>query len=269
MSKKNTFDLQKNIDSLKKEFQDASDRAVAIVAGSFLEELLTEILNNFLVEVENQQDSMSIFSGNDILSSFSSKIKMSFRLGLISKDEHRVLNVIRQIRNNFAHELHDVSFSTQSISDRCKSIETPLKLVCPQIIPFASKDGYLPLPSILKAKSDDPRALFEERVLSLLNCLSVRIIQAGDSAGSTPIDFLLAHEPAEMILHTYKKKAAEYQELLEKREEMLKLNPDATDNDENYDTESNVMTKNKTLFQLQEIIVEQIKRSHIDLTIDN
>lgn len=52
---------------------------------------------------------------NDPLSSFASKIKIAFCLGLISSDEYDDLQIIRDIRNTFAHYLTDCDFTQQRI----------------------------------------------------------------------------------------------------------------------------------------------------------
>jgi len=80
-----------------------------------------------------------VFDGNGPLSTFSSKIDLCYRLGLISKDEYRVMHVVRSIRNQFAHKLGGVAFSSQSIADRCKSISIPRRMITPKHIPFLGR----------------------------------------------------------------------------------------------------------------------------------
>jgi DNA-binding MltR family transcriptional regulator len=58
---------------------------------------------------------------NAILGTFSAKITMSYRLGLISKEFYNQLNKFRKLRNEFTHNVKDCTFENQSVSDRAKS----------------------------------------------------------------------------------------------------------------------------------------------------
>ena len=49
---------------------------------------------------------------------FSAKIVGALALGLINEDEHHDLEIIRGIRNEFAHKI-EVSFENQSFKSRC------------------------------------------------------------------------------------------------------------------------------------------------------
>lgn len=76
-----------------------SDRACVIVSAAAIDDSLRALLSTFMVDYKLDD----LFSGNGPLSSFSSKIKMSYNLGLISKQEHDLIEIIRRIRNDYAH----------------------------------------------------------------------------------------------------------------------------------------------------------------------
>lgn len=103
------------IESYKKE----SDRSAAILASSFLEEILEETIQSFFIE---DQAVDTLFKGYSPLATFSSKIALAYALGLITKEMKQDLDTIRKIRNHFAHNWQDVSFNTSPVSDFCRSL---------------------------------------------------------------------------------------------------------------------------------------------------
>ena len=96
----------------------------------------------------------------------------------MSEGEHQNLHTIRGVRNEFAHVLGDVSFETQSIRARCKNIETPTSMVSPRSVPLSQAGEEPPLPTIVKADSNQPRAVFQESVVTLMHILAARIAEA-------------------------------------------------------------------------------------------
>ena len=78
------------------------------------------------------------------LSSLSARIKTAYCLGLITKKEFDDLNLIRRIRNRFAHRLHGYSFENQEIIDWCNSLKTPIvfKDIMPGILE-SYRDRYV------------------------------------------------------------------------------------------------------------------------------
>jgi mannitol operon repressor len=59
----------------------------------------------------------------DPLSSFSSRIKAAYCLGLISHSMYYDLETIRKIRNKFAHKMHGYTFDEPEIVSWCKSLK--------------------------------------------------------------------------------------------------------------------------------------------------
>lgn len=60
-----------------------------------------------------------LLDNNGPLTTFSSRIELSYLLGLIGEQTRRDLNLIRKIRNEFAHTSNPISFETESIRNRC------------------------------------------------------------------------------------------------------------------------------------------------------
>lgn len=104
-----------------REIEGISDRACAIVTSALVEDHLTNVLR-----ASFHQDEVilrEMFSGIGPLASFSSKIKMGFMIGIFSKSAYRNLQVLRKIRNMFAHEADSVSFDTPPIRDLALNLD--------------------------------------------------------------------------------------------------------------------------------------------------
>src|SRR6185295_5813555 len=71
------------------------------------------------------------YSNNELLGStgplgtFAAQILLAHALDWISYDVWSDLDTVRTIRNDFAHSFdHELSFSDQSVSDRCRNLRT-------------------------------------------------------------------------------------------------------------------------------------------------
>lgn len=241
------------IEALHIELDGASDRAAAIVAGAFLDELLQNLLCAFFIK--GTSSTKKLFEGTGALATFSAKIEMSFRLGLISECEHRTLTTIRVIRNDFAHVAGDLSFASQSVQARCRNIEVPLAMVAPRDIPL-SQNGETPtLPRIEKASSDNPRAVFQEAVITLMDCLSARVANAGEIQRQSPPCFNAAHEPGLARVNRMKS--------FSKRLKTLAQNENLSADEREFVTER--LKKNELLVEVEEFCLQQITRVHKDI----
>ncbi len=97
-----------------------SQRGKVLVSAGFLEEHLKQILLAFLVDCP--QTAELIDGGNAPLGSFGARITACYVLGLITKDEHDDLQLVRRIRNDFAHDIH-TTFDRQSVANRCRELK--------------------------------------------------------------------------------------------------------------------------------------------------
>lgn len=96
------------------------ERSIALIGGTFCEMALEQILKAFLPD--DEKDVQKLFEFNQPLGSFSNKISMAFCLGLIDKLIRRDLDLIRKIRNKFAHDLY-ASFANHQISQWCRELK--------------------------------------------------------------------------------------------------------------------------------------------------
>lgn len=92
--------------------EEKDERSIALIGGTFCEMALEHVLKGFLPD--NEKDVHKLFEFNQPLGSFSNKITMAFCLGIIDRLIRRDLDLIRKIRNKFAHDLY-ASFSDHQI----------------------------------------------------------------------------------------------------------------------------------------------------------
>lgn len=129
MSKEERVDIIKWMKIVDEEINVKSDRALVITIGSILDTQLEFLLKSFLIK-DNKTDER-LFN-NSSLSNFGSKILMCYYLGIISKYEYETLEIIRKIRNIFAHEIEIKKLEdSQSISDLCKTLTIPKEMYIP------------------------------------------------------------------------------------------------------------------------------------------
>ena len=97
------------------EFQRETDRAAAVLAAAFADELLKAILAASFVD--DSRMAGDLLERDGAAATFSARIGLAYAVGLINADEADDLNRLRKIRNDFAHRLHGLSFETQRIRD--------------------------------------------------------------------------------------------------------------------------------------------------------
>ena len=166
-----------------------SDRSCVIVAAAYIDELLGYIFQNFLSYPSNKKEDNELFSNNGPLSTFSCRILLSYRLGLISNYEYRALQTIRKIRNAFAHDI-----SKDSLKDyqgALTSLVPPRQLLLIKMIPLPSSenDKEPPLPIVPEVDLSSARDMFEKIVLCLTYLLSARCLFDIKERRKIPSDF--------------------------------------------------------------------------------
>lgn len=178
-----------NLNLLKNELLSSpSDRSCVIVAVSYLDELLMEIIKLFITIPTKKEDNNKLFEGYGPLSSFNSKVVIAYRLGLISEYEYQSLQAIRKIRNNFAHRLDFQKLDT--IKDKLQTIIPNRSLLPPEVILVPKYENQeVPLPDIPTIDINSARDIFVKSVLCLQNCLSTRRIRTAFDKRKTPNNY--------------------------------------------------------------------------------
>ena len=115
--------LEKSYAETLNEIKKQRDRGAAIIAASVLEDHLLAAIQSRLHR--NDTIESKIFKGYGPLASFSAKIDLGFLLGLYSSTSHKQIHRIREIRNEFAHNLAPLSFNSQRIKAFCAHFRLP------------------------------------------------------------------------------------------------------------------------------------------------
>lgn len=109
------------------EIERQGDRGAAIMAGSYLEDYFGSAIRAIMVDDKKSINQM--FERMGPLATFSAEIEMAYLLKIVEKGDARTMHIIREIRNDFAHDLRPITFDDQSVRDRCKSLCTKDDLI--------------------------------------------------------------------------------------------------------------------------------------------
>lgn len=119
-------DIFDDFNKFTKILSSENDRGAALCSGGFIEKSLEAILKAFMVDNKSTQDIIEGFSAP--IGTWSAKMKLAHSLGLIDDEMYSRLNLIRKIRNEFAHTWEVVSFEKQNIRQLLLSIPVPAML---------------------------------------------------------------------------------------------------------------------------------------------
>lgn len=105
------------IDDLNSTLKKESDRGIILICASTIDSVLRDLIEKYLNKNKGRKKEISkLFEYPNPLSSFASKIQMSYCLGLISKDIYEDFERVRKIRNNLAHGYDFKDFSSNEIA---------------------------------------------------------------------------------------------------------------------------------------------------------
>jgi len=143
--------LRNYLNTLREE----TDRGCTLIVAALLEEMLEEVLRGFLIETPATD---SLFKAPYApLSTLSAKAAASRSLGLIDANEFRDIELIRKIRNEFAHNLK-CSFDEPQLRDRANALQVGMGIL------DALEAGHV-------SKVTDPRQRFMMVATSLVSAL--------------------------------------------------------------------------------------------------
>jgi len=109
------------------ELQKETPRGAVLLGAAFLDEHLRQLIEVFLIDSKSVVGKF-LEGENAPLGTFSARIQATYCMGLISEEEFRDLNIIRGIRNQFAHSLHGLSLADSWIINQCEQLTYPRKL---------------------------------------------------------------------------------------------------------------------------------------------
>ena len=101
-----------------------SDRTIALVGRSLADDGLQRCMIRRMNHLE-PKEIKALFSGFGPLSTFSAKIMTAYATNIIDKEIRDDLDVLREIRNAFAHNYGHISLDTKEIIDICNLFNAP------------------------------------------------------------------------------------------------------------------------------------------------
>lgn len=113
-------DLAIFVEELRRE----SDRGLALVTTALIDNLLRDTLVSFFCK--SQSNEYLLDNGNAPLGSLSARLHTSRALGLIDEFEFTEINLLRKVRNKFAHAKHGLNFSNEIVRGFCSSLQSDL-----------------------------------------------------------------------------------------------------------------------------------------------
>lgn len=102
------------------DFHKETERGAALAAAAMVDDQLARTIEAFLIP---NKGSAALLEGfNAPLGTFAARIAAAFALGLISERDYRDCELIRKVRNEFAHQIK-VSFKTEKIVSLCAQLQ--------------------------------------------------------------------------------------------------------------------------------------------------
>lgn len=109
--------------SLSQELNKETERGEALLASAYLDNLLSELIATQFAIAPEESRRLELFEGPTApFANFSARIRVAYAFGLLSKDEYNDINLIRKIRNEFAHQLTGLSFDSDAIAAHCRRL---------------------------------------------------------------------------------------------------------------------------------------------------
>lgn len=159
--KPHSDDFKDILDILSKEI----DRGMVLTGCSYFEDRLARLISAYLCDTNQTKD---VTKEPGPFGTFSLRITGCYCLGLITKHEHDQLNILRKVRNQFAHDFR-MTMGDGSVGDRLRSTEAV------SIFARAASDGKIDPGTFVIRKPKDAREIFLFAVFRFAQELESRI----------------------------------------------------------------------------------------------
>jgi hypothetical protein len=110
---------------LEAELYGTNDRASAVMQASLTESSLQTFLQSHLRPSFNVSDMRLLFDFSGILGSFAAKITVAYAFNWFGPETRHDLNLIRLIRNEFAHSRKSFEFVDAPVAAVCVQLKSP------------------------------------------------------------------------------------------------------------------------------------------------
>jgi hypothetical protein len=97
------------------------ERSAVVLGAERINVAVEALLKTFLLPSQNRTD--NLFSTDGALATFSRKIEMAYRLGLLDSDFKQALGLVRKLRNDFAHATRVETLEEPTHADKVKALE--------------------------------------------------------------------------------------------------------------------------------------------------
>lgn len=114
-----------DLPTIEAELYGGSDRARAVLLASFVENALTALLQAQLRPTYPSNEYRLLFGAMAPLGTFSSKTLAAYAFNWIGPGTYHDLDIIRELRNGFAHSRNSFTFETEEVAAMCKQLLAP------------------------------------------------------------------------------------------------------------------------------------------------
>src|ERR1700730_13626881 len=114
-----------DLPKLEAEMYGSSDRATVLMLCAVLETCLMIFLRDHMRPALNAEDSRRLFDTGGSLRDLSSKTMIGYAFDLFGPETKRDIDLIRLLRNEFAHSRRSFGFSTLEVTECCKHLKSP------------------------------------------------------------------------------------------------------------------------------------------------
>lgn len=114
-----------DLSAIEGELYGASDRARAVLLASFVENALQRFVQSKLRPSFQSGDYRHLFGFDAPLGTFSAKILIAYAFNWYGPDTRHDLNLIRELRNGFAHSRNSFEFETPAVAAMCRELRAP------------------------------------------------------------------------------------------------------------------------------------------------
>ncbi|MGH7097780.1 MAG: hypothetical protein ACREE4_09005 [Stellaceae bacterium] len=114
-----------DLPKLEAEIYGANDRARAVMLSAILETSLESFLKSKARPALNADDTRLLFDWGGPLGEFASKILIGYVFNLYGPDTRHDLDLVRLMRNEFAHSRRSFDFTTPEVAAVCTHLRSP------------------------------------------------------------------------------------------------------------------------------------------------
>ncbi len=178
--------LVSEIDAWFRQLTPGDDRALLIVASARLGDLLKRLLQATMIHNPGGND--GLFDPDRPLGTFSSRILLAYRLGLLDRDFESFLQTLRKLRNDAAHSAQPIALQSAPHIDRVMHLQS-----------LASKSplwSALPESGPTNPKENPSLSLFTSLLMAVINA-EISVLSATPFEIDNACTFQAVHPPAQ------------------------------------------------------------------------